>query len=82
MEDFLKLIGPALVGVLSALGMYLKTKNERAKTKEERDDDHIKLEHRITSLETRLSAIDELRADVKNMAKTLAELVGEFRARK
>lgn len=47
MEEFLKLIGPALVGCLAALTAYLKMKSERKETKTERDKDSLNIHDKI-----------------------------------
>lgn len=47
MEEFLKLLGPALVGCLAALTAYLKTRSERKDTKSERDKDSLEMHDKL-----------------------------------
>lgn len=79
MNDVLVNVGSAVVGLLGALTAYVKIASDRKKTAETRDSNDARIEARVATLETRVNGLDELRAEVKEMNKTLSELVGMFK---
>lgn len=81
MEEAFRLLVPGILSVLAALAAYLKIKAERTKTKDERDGITAGLEHRLTKLETEVSALQDLRNTVDRMNETLQRLVGLFEAK-
>lgn len=84
MNDILPLLShvpAAAIPLVVVVIAYIKINHDRGISKLERDDKQKAIEERVSILETRVGSLEELKQEVKEMNRTLAELVGMFKAK-